>query len=248
MTPTPTALSVTPSPSPSTSSTLAMSTSTSTTSIPTPTNTAVHSTTSHLGAIVGGAVGGAVGIGLIALLWFFCLRTKQAPDTLQSEDLFRYNPVHVRRPSEAFIDAQRTENLSYNTTTMSNTNSFSPSTRLSPVRRPSGPVILQPPYLHRQGSAQSDLASSSSNFTSNPTSTGLNVPERPSNVDIRALAQEVAAVLYQGPPVPPRRKNSLEQQQPELSVQNHADLGSLHSTDQPPPNYRTAMGPSTYHT
>ena len=204
--------------------------------------------TSHLGAIVGGAVGGALGIGLIALLWFFCLRAKQAPDTLQSEDLFRYNPVQVQRPSEAFLEAQRSEHLYYNTTTMSNRNSFSPSTRLSPVRRPSGPLTLQQSYHHRQGSAQSDLAS----LSSNPTSAGPN-QERLSHADIRAIAREVVAVLYQSPPVPLTHKSSREQQQPELvvqnqpelAVQNHADIGSSQSTHQPPPNYRTAMGPST---
>ena len=236
---------------PATSSTLATSTSTSTTSTPSPTHIAVHSTTSRLGRIVGGAVGGAVGliglIGLIAILWFFCLRTKKNPDTFQSDDLFRYNPIPVRRPGEPFLEAQRTENLYHNTPVTSNTDSFIPSARLSPLRYPSGPVILQPPHLRRSESVQSDLASSSSN----PTSPGPNVPERPSNVDIHALAQEVAAVLYD------EDKNSSQdlrgQKQPELAVQNHSDIGSSQSTDQPP-NYRTVMGPSTdftgkdYHT
>jgi hypothetical protein len=129
---------------------------------------------------------------------------------------------------------------------MSNTNrngSIS-SAHLSPVRRPSGLVLLQPPYTHRQESAQSDLASSSSN----PNSTGRNVPEQPSNVDIRALAQEVAAVLYQDPSAPSRHTNSsqdLRGQQPGFSVQNPNDLDyTSHPADQPPPNYRAATGPS----
>lgn len=158
----------------------------------------------------------------------------------------RFDPVRVQPRNEVFGEAQRPETLYHGTSVMSNTDSSMPSTRLNPVRRPSAPVLLESPYLRRQESAQSDLASSSSN----PTSTGRNLPEPPSNVNIRALAEEVAAVLYQNRPVSPRNTNSSSQdlrgqQQPGLTVQNHNDLEDISRTsEQPPPRYQAAAGTS----
>jgi hypothetical protein len=63
-------------------------------------------------------------------------------------------------------------------------------------------------------------------------------------VDIRALAQEVAAVLYQNP------ANKDYPPQGQMSVQNNIDdadtvyARSSTITHQPPPNYRAATGPS----
>lgn len=125
---------------------------------------------------------------------------------------------------------------------MSNTTSSVPTSRLAPLRRspgPTGPVILEPPYLHRQMSQQSDLNSSSTNPTN---TTGRNNSEQANNVDIRALAQEVAAVLYQNP-----AKDYSSQDPRQMTVQNNVEpeySPSSQTSHQPPPNYRTAMGPS----
>lgn len=125
---------------------------------------------------------------------------------------------------------------------MSNTNaSTDPTTRLTPLRRPSGPVVLEPPYLHRQTSQQSDINSTSSN----PTTSGRNFSEPSNNVDIRALAQEVAAVLYQNP----AKDYSSPNPHGQMSVQNHDEdrdfANTSQMTHQPPPNYRAATGPSS---
>jgi len=186
-------------------------------------------------------------IGLIFILWFFFVRRQQASKTFHSEEPVRYDPFQVQPQNEVFAEVQRTENLYPSTTVVSNTDSPMPSTHLSPIRRPSGPVLLQSPYLRRQESEQSDLASSSSN----PTSTGRKLPEPPttSNLDIRVLAQEVAAVLNQNRPVSPRNTNSSSQdlrgqQEPELTVQNHNDLEDISPTNDQPPKYRAVSGPS----
>ena len=100
---------------------------------------------------------------------------------------------------------------------------------------------MEAPYLHRQmSSQQSDLNSTSSN----PTNT---TGQQANNVDIRALAQEVAAVLYQNP-----AKDYHPSLDPrgQMAVQNLSDNDepdhsrSSQMTHQPPPNYRTAIGPS----
>jgi len=125
---------------------------------------------------------------------------------------------------------------------MSNTvteNSTAPTTRLTPLRRPAGPVILEPPYLHRQTSQHSDLDSS----ISNPTTSGRNrsEPSNTGNVNIRALAQEVAAVLYQSP-----AKSYAQDPRGRLSVQNDDDANTSQlNHQQPPPNYRTVTGASS---
>ena len=87
-------------------------------------------------------------------------------------------------------------------------------------------------------SQQSDLASTSSN----PTTSGRNVSEQ-NNVDIRALAQEVAAVLYQNPAVPPK-DYSPHDPRGQMSVQNHDEPDYASTSHHPPPNYRAATGPS----
>jgi len=204
-TPTPSFAPVPISSSPTTSSAVTLPTSTSSStssSTPSSTNTAA-STTSNVGAIVGGAVGGSVGfIGLVLVVcWLFFLRKKQTPTTFDPDhdDSLRYHLFPGRRPSEPFAEVQRPETFYPNTASVisnTNTNGFTPTDRLIPVR-PSGstgPVILQPPYVRRQESAPSGLASSSSNF---PSTSGRNVPDHSSSIDMRALAQEVAAVLSQ---------------------------------------------------
>jgi len=69
------------------------------------------------------------------------------------------------------------------------------------------------------------------------------------NVDIRALAQEVAAVLYQSTP---KEYPSPDARGGQMAVQNHDDeadyarsLTSQTTGHPPPPNYRTAIGPSS---
>jgi hypothetical protein len=230
--------------------TTSTSSSTSSTSTPFPTATAVTavaaSTNARLGAIVGGSVGGAVVfIGLFGVLLLFCLRKKKAPINPESDEFFRYNPVPVRRPSQVFAEAKRAEGLHHNISVTSDTttnNGITPTAHFTPVRRQhtqTGPIILEPPNLHRQPSTQSDLLSSNSSV------------EQPNNLDIRNLAQEVAAVLYQSPPISHgHRKDAASQdlrgqQQMIVRNQNRDDLNDTPiSPTQPPPNYRAATGPS----
>jgi hypothetical protein len=234
-----------------------------------------------LGAIVGGTVGGTIAlIAFIASLWYFCLRNKQAPATVQNDEFFRYNSVPAQHPNEVFAGTVGSGNFNHNP---SNTNTSTvPTVHLTPLRRPpsglviqdppylhqqssqqsdltavgrpSGPVIPEPPYLHQQTSQQSDLTplrrpsepvipylypqtsqqSDLASTSSNPTTSG--VSNQSNNVDIRALAQEVAAVLYQNPAMnyssDPRGQMSV--------VQNHDYANTSQLTHQHPPSYRTA--------
>ena len=166
------------------------------------------------------------------------MRRKQDPEHIQPDDFFRYNPVPARHPNEVFSETTGSGTLHHSTSMMSNTNTSSiPTTSLTPLRRPTAPVILEPPYLHRQTSQISDLASTSSN----PTTSGRNVSE-PNNVDIRALAQEVANVLYQNPALPP--KDYSHDPHGQMAIQNHDEPDYASTSHQPPPNYRAATGPS----
>ena len=170
------------------------------------------------------------------------MRNKPAAVAVQNDDFFRYNPVPARRPNEVvFAETAGSGNFNYSPPTMSNTLTdtvSNPTTRLTPLRRPSGPVILEPPYLHRQMSQQSDL-----DLASTSTTSGRNrsEPSNAGNVDIRALAQEVAAVLYQSP-----AKNYSSDRRGTLSVQNDDDANTSQlNHQQPPPNYRTVTGASS---
>ena len=233
--PTPSILS---SPSSTISSTLSTS---SVTSTPT--------TESHLGAIIGGAIGGGVVlVCIIIVLWVFLVRRKNAPKRPESDEFFRYDPVPVRRrPSEVFAEAKRAESLHHNTSITSNSitsnpyidESIMPTAYLGPVRRSPSLIVLQPPSdLHRQVSDLGPLSA-----TTRSTFLG-----QTNNVDIRALAQEVAAVLYQHPPVPPPRhpryQNLPGRQQ--MTVRNlnpeGFDYAGISHAIQPPPNYRAATG------
>lgn len=179
-------------------------------------------------------------------LWFFCLRNKQQPVPVQNDDFFRYNPVPDRRPLTEFVQQPlRSENsighLHHNPS-ISNTNASSGQTaRLAPLRRSPGPVILEPPYLQRQMS-QSDVNSTSSNPTTS--ARGLGMSDQSNNVDIRALAQEVAAVLYQNPA---KDYAAQDPRSGQMTVQNLSDeveyAPSTQTAHQPPPNYRAATGP-----
>jgi hypothetical protein len=188
-------------------------------------------------------------------LWFFCLRNKQQQkdiQAVQNDEFFRYNPVPDRRPLTEGFAAQPMAsqssggNLQHNPSILSNTNASSNQTaRLAPLRRTPGPVILEPPYLHRQMSqTQSDINSTSSNPTTS--GRGLNISEANNNVDIRALAQEVAAVLYQNPA---KDYSAAQDPRRQMTVQNIADEAeyapSTQTSHQPPPNYRAATGPSS---
>lgn len=245
MTPTPLITSppvvASPTPTPTTSSTT--STSTTSSSSPSPTNTTAPSRTSHVGAIVGGSVGGSAAlIGLIILLVFCLLRKKQAPKT-QSDDSFLYNPSTqaIPGPSVLFAEELQTENH-YRTPPVSS-NSPPPSTHLSPLRRPSDLTLLANPYIVRHEPAQSEHASSTANLNTQ---------------DIRSLAQEVAAVLSQNPPIVHSRQDSSqdsrEHQQSVINfaVQNDANVNDTDATqisDHPPPSYpvATSSRPSTGH-
>jgi len=64
-----------------------------------------------------------------------------------------------------------------------------------------------------------------------------------SNIDMRTLAQEVAAVLSQNQL--PRPKDLPVLPQVGLSVQNHDQDEHTSQTGEQPPNYQAATGPST---
>jgi len=179
-TPTTTVLAVTVTPSSTSSSSTPTPSSTSSSS-PSPTTAPVQVVTPNLGVIVGGTVGGAIAIiTFMFALWYFCLRNKQQPPAaVQNDDFFRYNSVSARRlPTEGFGDTIASSN---------------PASSLTPLRL--SPVIQAThPHRHWQlpvPAQQSDIDSTSLNPT--------NTTGQPNNVDIRALAQEVAAVLYQNP-------------------------------------------------
>ena len=209
------------------------------TSTPTGTSTSLAtapSTTPNLGAIVGGTVGGIALIAFIVYLWFFCLRNKQAPAsaTVQNDDVVPFNPVPAR-PNEVLAQIARSGKFNHNSPgTMSNTNTSTvPTASLAPLR-PSGPVIPEPPYLHRQTSQRFDLASTSLNLTS--TTSGRNRSEQSNNIDVRALARELAAEFYRN--YSPDRGQMSE-------LQNHDDTNTSQLNHQPPPNYLEATGPSS---
>ena len=153
------------------------------------------------------------------------MRKKQVPATVQDDNFFRYNPVPARRLNEGF--AETVGPGSFNSATMLNTNASS-----IPTARLTAPVILDPPYLRRQGSPQSDINSPS------PIASGRNFSEL-NDVDIRALAEQVAAVLAKNQPS--------QEPRGQISGQDHDDDANTlqsRSTNRPP-NYRAATGPSS---
>ncbi|KAF8200224.1 hypothetical protein BJ912DRAFT_624984 [Pholiota molesta] len=223
----------------------------------TPSSSTSQSTpTSHLGTIIGAAVGGALGAILIiaAITWWLVQRkARNVADSPTSDDshFFQYNPapVRVRRPSEAFVAAKAMEN-SMVTAFPLPPDSAAP---LAPNRRAStSPGNVMPPAgiprknsdqaLERQPSLQSTLASPG-------------MMEQTSNVDMRALATQVAAVLRNSPSggtLSTTTNTTGSLLSPTASSMQHqafrADkrLG-LHTADQShssqdPPAYRAAMG------
>ena len=115
-----------------------------------------------------------------------------------------------------------------------------PTAPFNPVRRPTrhnGQVVLESTHRHRQISELPDLSTSVSGRT----------PPNIGNLDIRNLAREVAAVLYS--PLSPNRqvllKDSSQDMRNNLNSDNVEDGAVSQSSDQPPPNYRAAMGSSS---
>ena len=291
-----------------------------------------------MGAIVGGTVGGTIALTtFIVSLWYFCLRNKRAPATVQNDEISPFNPVPAQHLNEVSAGTVGSGHFNHNSSnTKTSTPSLTPLRRpsgpiildppylhqqsskqsdLTPLRRPSGPIILDPPYLHQQSSQQpdltplrrpsgpvipeqpylrqqtsqqsdltplrrpsgpvmpephylhqqmsqqsdltslqhpsgtvipylhpqtsqqSDLASTSSNPT---TTSGRNLSNQSNNIDIRALAQEVAAVLYQNPPASAMNYSPDPPRRVQMSVvrnQDYANTSQL--THQPPSSYRT---------
>jgi hypothetical protein len=173
-------------------------------------------------------------------------KARNVVDSPTSDDshFFQYNPapVRVRRPSEAFVAAKAMEN-SMVTAFPLPPDSAAP---LAPNRRAStsSPGNVMPPAglprknssqaLERQPSLQSTLASPG-------------MTEQPSNVDMRALATQVAAVLRNSPSggtlsTTTNTTGSMQHQ----AFRADKRLG-LHTADQShssqdPPAYRAAMG------
>lgn len=196
-------------------------------------------------------------IGFIVLGWLFLQRRKKSPLTPHSDEFFRYNHTPARAASQTFWEPKdQTEGPNPNGPAITNIHEdVVPTARFNPVRRPTpynGQVVLESPHLHRQTSEQSDLQS---------TSASGRTPSNAGNVDIRSLAQEVAAVLYQGPLLPNRhallkdssQDSSQAMRSPhKMMVHNlshddaEQDYGApSQSSHQPPPNYRAATGPAS---
>ncbi|KAF9484796.1 hypothetical protein BDN70DRAFT_56090 [Pholiota conissans] len=233
---------ITPSPTPSPSPSPSPSSNT-----PVP----VHN--SHLGTIIGAAVGGACGGILIvaALIWWLVHHKAQnVAESPASDDshFFRYDPgpIRARRPSEAFVAAKAMENSVVTAFPLPNGSSSPESTTpLAPNRRASiPPVNVVPPggvrpkpsnhTLDRQSSMQSTLASP--------------VVTEHSNVNMQALANEVAAVLLRTPSASNLTNTNSSLQSP-AGVQPHPyKRMGLHTEDPSntshdhPPAYRTTMG------
>ena len=237
-----------------------------------------------MGAIVGGTVGGTIALTtFIVSLWYFCLRNKRAPATVQNDEISPFNPVPAQHLNEVFAGTVGSGHFNHNSSnTKTSTPSLTPLRRpsgpiildppylhqqsskqsdLTPLRRPSGPIILDPPYLHQQSSQQSDLTplqhpsgtvipylhpqtsqqSDLASTSSNPTTTsGRNLSNQSNNIDIRALAQEVAAVLYQNPPASAMNYSPDPPRRVQMSVVRNQDYAnSSQLTHQPPSSYRT---------
>jgi hypothetical protein len=208
--------------------------------------------TSHLGAIVGGAIGGAVVIALVigTIIWFNRQqKSKPISSSPSTEDshFFRYNPdpVPVRRPSEAFVEAKLLENASSAALSqMTPPRVHSPDhallpNRYAPNHPPPGVRVLeanpQPTQLPRMGLERQ------TSFTS----TNMSLSEQPSTINMHTLANEVATLLRNpsagnlGQPVVPnpegpRPKNKL------LDGRN-GDLSMNRNNESSPPAYRTTM-------
>jgi hypothetical protein len=195
------------SPPVSSASSISTSTPTSTSTSTTSTASSVGTTNaskSHLGAIIGGVIGGLVG-GLFiigALVW--CLRhrkSKKRRDSASTDDarFFRYN-VPVRTPSDAFRSAKANENLRYNGGTP-------PQTNENPVTRDPSPDLARPLSPLRRGQFTTPAPISLALPTappinppatandSAPTNAGAVSGGQVSNLDMQALANEVAQVL-----------------------------------------------------
>jgi hypothetical protein len=225
----------------------------------------------RLGAIAGGAVGGAVLIAVLigVILWFFRQkRSKAFPLSPDSDDsnFFRYNPVPVRRPSQAFMEAKQLESASSAALShMTSSRLVSPDSALVPNRpglnslssgvprarvseaNQTNPQPTQLPRMgiERQASFGTSLDRQTSFATTNIT-TSHGLSEQPSSINIHALANEVATLLRTpsgnilGPTVPnpegPRPRNKHQ----EGRNGDHP----VNRTESPmgPPAYRTTIG------
>jgi hypothetical protein len=99
--------------------------------------------------------------------------------------------------------------------------------------------VLEPPVLLQRASAQTDLRSSSPSAGRAPSDTG--------NVDIRSLAQEVAAVLHQNPHMRNNMRAPPTMTAPNVNHDNveQGYRGVSQSSHQPPPEYRAPTRPAS---
>ncbi|PPQ91618.1 hypothetical protein CVT25_012799 [Psilocybe cyanescens] len=248
-----TSVSIPPLSDTTSSSSIPLPTSTSSDSSATPSSAAAgasHPSTSHLGAIVGGAVGGAavLALGIVGILWFCRVqKSRSIPPSPASDDanFFRYNPVPVRRPSEAFIEAKQLESVK-SATQVTPPRTLSPDTPMSPNRR--GQVPQFPPGVPRVAEPTLDRQAS---FGSNAMSLSAGASEHPPNINIHALATEVAGILRAPSNASMAQHNLSPHPEGGRSMRKLASdnsrngADSINRTESPlgPPAYRTAVAP-----
>ncbi|KAH9476693.1 hypothetical protein JR316_0010607 [Psilocybe cubensis] len=203
-------------------------------------------------------------------------RTPGAPDSPTSDDanFFRYNPAPVRRrPSEAFAEAKQLEAARSLSATrqatptpapasapsMSMSMSMSPNRRGEVVQQPQFPpgvprtLMVEPHMLDRQTS----FGSTAMSFTGNSSAGAASVDQHPhphqqmqqtANLNIHALASEVAGILRQPANTAPVAAHPNQEGTPRsirklASDSSRFGAESIHRTESPlsPPAYRTTV-------
>ncbi|KAF8153760.1 hypothetical protein B0H34DRAFT_799718 [Crassisporium funariophilum] len=250
--------SISPTPTGSSTSANTGSITSATSAATSPAAAQGSSSSSHLGAIIGGAVGGVLGIiFILAGLFLLIHQRKQrqiliAPST-QDDPFLQYTPgpVPSRRPSETLMSAKQMDSTTItpfpSSPTTARARSTSPQPTFSPVRRPA-PTPTTPAFSHMtQLSQQHHSMDRQASFAS---SDMRSTTDMSGNVNIHALANEVAAVLLRTPSMANLHASdsgsggSREQRQPMMYVENRDERDADEMSSSPPPNYRTAMGPS----
>ncbi|KAH9476567.1 hypothetical protein JR316_0010479 [Psilocybe cubensis] len=229
-----------------------------------------------VGGAVGGAA--VLILGLILILWLLRVQKSRrtgppgAPDSPTSDDanFFRYNPAPVRRrPSEAFAEAKQLEAARSLSATrqatptpapasapsMSMSMSMSPNRRGEVVQQPQFPpgvprtLMVEPHMLDRQTS----FGSTAMSFTGNSSAGAASVDhhqqmQQTANLNIHALASEVAGILRQPANTAPVAAHPTQEGTPRsirklASDSSRFGAESIHRTESPlsPPAYRTTV-------